>query len=146
MDTLFLVQMFPCGKSNFLGASSMRCFCKCQWMAFRTEYNEFVSVSFQIYNRHHNDFNCATCTAHDTAVPFKKVTMVTTAKIPVIPVSVATVKCLLDISHHCLQKKKLHGLNFFTILAKPKVILWMMFWRTSGELSKVYSMHYFLSK
>ncbi len=68
-------------------------------MAFWTEYNEFVSVSFQIYNRLCN------LHSHDIAVPFKKVTMVTTAKIPVIPVSVATVKCLLDIRHHCLLNK-----------------------------------------
>lgn len=38
--TIFLVQIFPCGKSNFLGASSLRCFCKCQWMAFWTEHNK----------------------------------------------------------------------------------------------------------
>lgn len=86
-------------------------------------------MRYQIYNRHHNDFNCATCTAHDIAVPFKKVTMVTTAKIPVIPVSVATVKCLLDIRHRCLQNKNymdtILEITYLlvTILAKPKVIL-----------------------
>lgn len=79
-----------------------------------------LCLSFQIYSRHHNDFNCATCTAHDIAVPFKKVTMVTIARMPV------RMKNCVKITY--LQ---------VTILAKAKVILWMMFWRTAGECSKV---------